>query len=203
MTHDDKHVSSNDDLAVLKKMAGENGKKVLSLAVVVAILVFGYIYITKSARKKNAEASELLSVATNVQDLETLVNDYSSADAAPMADFALAKGYYDAGRFDEAIAIYTAFPTKFPKSDMKKAATVGILFCEEGKGNYEVALAGFDKFISENSGSYLVEQVIFAKARCLKGLGQVEEAKVVYETFISSNPDSAWVDNAEMLLEEL
>jgi len=203
MTHDDKHVSSNDDLAVLKKMAEENGKKVLSFAVVVAIIVFGYIYITQSAKKKNAEASELLSVATNVQDLETLVNDYSSTDAASMADFALAKGYYDAGRFDEAITIYKAFPTKFSKSDLKKAATVGVLFCEEGKGNYDVALAGFDKFISENADSYLVEQVIFAKARCLKELGQVEEAKVVYETFISSNPDSEWIENAELLLEQM
>jgi len=45
--------------------------------------------------------------------------------------------------------------------------------------------------------------VIFAKARCLKELGQVEEAKVIYENFISENPDSPWVDNAEMLLEQL
>jgi len=203
MTHKNKNVASNDDLAELKKIAQVNGKKIIGFVVVVAILVFGYIYMTQSSKKKSAEASELLSVATNVQDLETLVNDYSSTDTAPMADFALAKGYYDSGRFDEAIAIYTAFPKKFPKSDMKKAAAVGILFCDEGKGNYEVALAGFDKFISENPESYLVEQVIFAKARCLKELGQVEEAKVVYETFISSNPDSAWIDNAQMLLEEL
>jgi predicted negative regulator of RcsB-dependent stress response len=203
MTHKDKNVSSNDDLAVLKKLVDENGKKILSLAVVVAIAVFGYTYIKQNAKKKNAEASELLSVASNVQDLETLVNDYASADAAPLADFALAKGYYDAGRFDEAIVIYKAFPTKFPKSNLKKAANVGVLFCEEGKGNYEVALTGFDTFISENTNSYLVEQVIFAKARCLKELGQVEEAKVVYETFISSNPDSEWVPNAEALLEQL
>ncbi len=66
MTQKDKHVASNDDFAVFKKMAEENGKKVLSFAVVIAIIVFGYIYITQSAKKKNAEASELLSVAINV-----------------------------------------------------------------------------------------------------------------------------------------
>jgi len=135
MNHKDKHVAHNNDLAVIKKIAQENGKKIIGLGVVIAILVFGYIYITQTAKKKNAEASELLSVATNVQDLETLVNDYASTDAAPMADFALAKAYYDSGRFDEAIAVYKAFPKKFPEADMKKAAAVGILFCEEGKGN--------------------------------------------------------------------
>jgi predicted negative regulator of RcsB-dependent stress response len=203
MNNKDKHVANNNDLAVIKKIAQENGKKVIGLGVLLAIVVFGYIYITQTGKKKNAEASELLSVATNVQDLETLVNDYASTDAAPMADFALAKAYYDSGRFDEAIAVYKAFPKKFPEADMKKAAAVGILFSEEGKGNYEVALAGFDKFISENPDNYLVEQVIFAKARCLKELGQIQEAKVVYENFISANPDSPWVDNAEMLLEQL
>ena len=204
MTQKEHNVAgNNDELVALKKLVDENSKMLIGVVVIVAVVVFGYIYITQSAKKNNAEASELLSVASNVQDLETLVNDYSSTDAAPLADFALAKGYYEVGRFDEAMAIYSEFGTKFPESHMKIAATVGILFCKEAKGEYAEALTGFDKFISQNAGNYLIDQVIFAKARCLKELGQVEEAKVVYETFISSNPESPWIPNAEMLLEQL
>lgn len=204
MTQKEHNVSVNhDELAALKKLVDANGKMLIGVVVIVAVVVFGYIYITQSAKKKNTEASELLSVASNVQDLETLVNDYSSTKVAPLADFALAKGYYEAGRFDDAMTIYSEFGTKFPSSHMKIAATVGVLFCKEGKGDYAEALTGFDTFVSENAGSYLVDQVIFAKARCLKQLGQVQEAKVVYETFISSNPDNPWIPNAEMLLEQL
>ncbi|MDA3800547.1 MAG: tetratricopeptide repeat protein [Kiritimatiellae bacterium] len=204
MTKKEHNVSANhDDLTELKKLVNANGKMIIGVVVVVAVLVFGYLYITYNAKKKNAEASELLSVASNVQDLETLVNDYSSTEAAPLADFALAKAYYEAGRFDEAMSIYSEFEKKFPESHMKTAANVGILFCKEGKGEYAEALTGFDKFISENAENYLIDQVTFAKARCLKQLGKTEEAKVVYETFISSNPDSPWVPNAEMLLEQL
>ena len=155
------------------------------------------------ARHHDAEATRLFSSARTIQDLETVVEKYPSADAAPLALLRLAKAYYDVGRYDLALQKYSDFIDRFGAHDLVKAAELGRIHCREALGQFREAERDFRAFAAANADNYLTPQAVFGRARCLEQMDLYNEARIVYEDFIATRPDSGWMPRAKQALETL
>lgn len=189
-----------DEIEHIKRFVSEHGRPValgLGLVLAVAVAFAGYRSYKHARREK---ASLMLSSGSKIQDLEALVEQYSSVPAVSVAMLKLAKAYYDAGDYDAAMSQYEEFRDKYPDHVMRPAAALGLLHCREAKGYKREALQGFVAFADRHPDHFLTPQAVFGQGRCLEALGRLEEARAVYEDFIAQQAGSAWVPRAEELL---
>jgi len=170
------------------------------IAACIAILI--YRFSGKSPNKEIATTEKLFS-ARNAQDLELLVTENPSSEAAPLAMMKLAKVYFNAGNYDQAMGKYVEFKAKYPGHEWTAAAEIGTMHCLEARNQTEEALNGYTTFMSTQTNYFLFAQAVFGRARCLEQLGRHKEAIAVYEDFIAAHPKSAWALKAEDLMESL
>lgn len=189
-----------DELQELKEFLRNYGKPIaVGICVVLAVIIVLVLH-HGHAREQIQQASQMLSSARTVKDLETLTVQYSSTPAAPQALMKLAKAHFDSGNYDIALNKYSEFKLKFPNHQMAGGAELGKIHCLEARGQLQEALSAFTAFIAEHPDYFLVSQAIFGQGRCLEQLGRHREAKALYEDFIAAHPESAWIPRAEELL---
>ncbi len=196
----------NDELADVKVIVDKYGKKALTILLVVMV-TFSAVHLY-TAKKQNhiVEASEKLSVARSIPDLEAIVSGYSETQAGEMALIALAKQYFDNANYEIAFTKYEDFLRDYPESNLINTAKLGRIFCIEARNNdaaFQEAANEYATFTKEQTDSFLAPQSIFGQGRCLEQLNKFEEARIVYEDFIANQTDSPWVMLAEDLLEQL
>ena len=192
-----------DELEQLKTFARTYGRTVTIVLVILLVAVAGIRL--HRIRKQSAirKASALFATARSVQDLEALVNEYTSVPSAPLAKLRLAKSYYDAANYDLAEKTYKEIKEDHSDHALAAAADLGIVHCLEEKGQIAEALRGFEEFLGQNPGHFLAAQAIFGRARCLDQMYRTSEARVVIEDYIAANPDSGWMGQAEEMLDLL
>jgi TolA-binding protein len=166
---------------------------------ILAICAFFLIdrYLKSSKVAKAAKADAALMSARNTSDYQTILDDYGSTSAAPLAMMGLALGKFNAGQFDEAEALYDQFLKKHGKHEMALQAEFNKITCREAKGQLGDAHTLYGKFVDEHKNSYLAPVALMGQARCLETMGQFEDAKRAYEDLITFYPGSSWSQLAE------
>lgn len=149
------------------------------LAVVLIASVFGGTYYYKS---RISSANKELLKASTTEELETLVNNYGSWKIGNTARLRLAKSYYDAGRYENALEMYDTCISKGAPAGFAEVAVMGRAVCFEALARLDKAAEAYEAFQKGNPGHFLVMQAQLGQARVLALQGKKDEAKKMLET---------------------
>lgn len=153
--------------------------------------------------RRTAEAEQRLMQAQTAQQIEAVVNEYSSTPAAPIALLELAKQHGNAGRIAEARQAYSRFLNDYKDHELRATAEFGLAFCTEADGNSAAAADQYRAFADTHTASHLYAPARIGTARCLAQAGQTDQARIILEDFLAEAPGSAWSERAETLLQRL
>jgi predicted negative regulator of RcsB-dependent stress response len=168
----------------------KDGKQTVIWCLIAAIAVGGwYGWKNYRASVKNA-ASEALISAMTTDELETAATKFSSSDAAASIKIRLAKSYYDGGRYNEAMAVYTELDGATPAAfaDIPK---VGKAQCLEALGKFADAAKAFDDYAEANPNSYLTLTAQLGAARSYAQLGDKKKAVSRLDALKAANKDDS------------
>jgi outer membrane protein assembly factor BamD (BamD/ComL family) len=196
----------HDELAEVKQLIQTYAKPVVTGFLAVIIAVGGFQLYASRKQASAEEASRQWAAARSIPNLEDILTDHPKSEVAPMALLALAKLYYQNGNYEIALTKYDDFIRKNPTDRAIPTAQLGRLFCIEARGSNDAltqAAEAYAAFATESPESFLTPQALFGQARCLEQLGQAEAARTLYEDFISAHSESAWMPQAETLLEQI
>ena len=169
--------TSNENLPAFVKAAPEllpvwdwwvkEGKSTVAMLLVAALVVAGFYAGRNWLRGRDAGANQALVNAYAVDELETAVADYGSTKVGPALRLRLAKAYYDAARYEDALAVYDALVAKAgDNAAFADIAVVGRAYALEGQEKFKEAGAAFAAFAQANTNSYLLLAAQLGAARC-------------------------------------
>jgi len=170
-----------------------NGMQLLTtLAAAAVLLGAGYAFKHHRSAKAAAANQEILKAAS-LDELETVVAQYGSTKAGNAARLRLAKAYYDASKYEEALAAYDTCLSKGAPKGFAEIASLGRAHALEGLNKLDEALAAYQSFEKANAEHFLQPQATMGVARVLTLQGKKEEAKQLLETLKAKKTDDpAW-----------
>lgn len=211
---DDKHTPQHDNLQHKQTLKEHEVKEVLGFlkrygqligtgVLAAALTVIGSKVYAHHKAARITQAEEMLMKAQTPQQLEEVVNKYSSTPTAPVALLDLAKTYFNNGATAQARIQYEHFLKKFNSHEMRPVAELGLAYCTEADGDFPDASAQFAAFAEKHSTSYLRPLAVLSISRCMEQAGQISEARIVLEDFLAENSNPSWTDAAEIALKRL
>jgi len=138
----------------------------LAAALAFAAYHYGKLYLAA----REAAASEAAASSYTAEELEDSVSKFGSRAQGGALKIRLAKSYYDAGRYDEASALYAELAAKEVKG-YEGVGEVGLAMTTEAQGRYGEAAVAFDAFLAKNPKHYLALTAKLGAARCLAAKG--------------------------------
>jgi tetratricopeptide (TPR) repeat protein len=149
------------------------------IAVALIASVFGGTYYYKS---RISSANKELLKASTTEEFETLVNNYGTWKIGNTARLRLAKSYFDAGRYEDALAMYDACISKGAPAGFAEVALMGRAICFEALERLDKAAEAYEAFEKGHPAHFLVIQAQMGQARVLALQGKKDEAKTMLET---------------------
>lgn len=153
----------------------KDGKQIV-IGLAIALVAFAGV---KGVQAHNASvkaaASDAIVSALTTEELEDAVTKFGGEAAGGALKLRLAKSYFDAGRFEEALAQYEA-AAKDDLDGFDAIPVVGKAQCLEALGKFDEAVQLFDAFVETNPNSYLTLTAQLGGARCLAAKGDEEGA---------------------------
>ena len=170
------NLKKNPELIPLVEWWEKDGKSTVTWLLVAAIAVGGF-YAWKGHRAaKRAAASGAVVSAISTDALEEAVAKFGGEPSGGVLKLRLAKSYFDAGRYEEALAQYDGMAGATPDG-FADVPAVGRAQCLEALGRFEEAQAAFDAFAqSAATNGYLTLSAQLGAARCLAQQGKKDEA---------------------------
>ncbi len=170
-----------------------NGGQFLITAAAVAVLGGGAFAYQQFRSGRIAEANKSLVQASSLDELETLVRKYGATKAGNAARLRLAKAYYDASNYEEALATYDACLNKGAPKGFAEIARLGRAHALEGLNRLDEALAAYESFDQTCAGHFLQPQAKMGIARIYALQGKKDEAKKLLEDLKAEKTgNAAW-----------
>lgn len=156
-----------------------------------------------AALMKMASPNAMSGGAGLVEEQEAAVEDFGSTKAGPKLRLILAKSYFDAERYEDALKVYDGLVRDAGKNqDMADIAAVGRAQALEGiasqdesedgrKAKYKVAADAFAEYAAANEKSYLLLDAKLGAARCKALSGDKEGAKADFAALTEGAKDEA------------
>ena len=133
-------------------------------------------------------ASESLVSAYTADELEEAVSRFGGQAVGGALKIRLAKSYFDAGRYEEALAQYEGLLAN-PPDGFADIPAVGKAQCLEALGKFAEAAAAFDAFAEANPKSYLALTAQLGAARAFAQAGDKEKALARIDALKAANKD--------------
>lgn len=150
-------------------------KGLLPWVVVAAIAVGGYYGVKNHLAEKKIAASAAVVNTYTVEELESAVSKFGSTASGGALKIRLAKKYFDAGRYQEALDQYEALVKDAPDG-FADVPVVGRAQALEALGKYAEAQQAYDDFVAVNPKSYLTLTAQLGAARSLAQSGDAKAA---------------------------
>ncbi len=166
----------------------KEGKSTVTMLLVAAVVVAGFYGGRNWLRGRDAAANQALMNAFTAEDLETAVSDYGSTKVGDALRLRLAKSYYDAGRYDDALAVYDKLAGKADAA-FADIAAVGRAYALEGQEKYKEAGEAFAAFAEANAKSYLLLTAQLGAARCKALAGDKDGAAKDFDALKAAAKD--------------
>ena len=151
-------------------------KSTLPWLVAAALAVGGFYTVKNYRASRKAQASEAFVSAYTAEELEEAVSKFGGSDAGGVLKLRLAKKYYDTGRFQEAMDLYSSFGASGGPVGFADVPAVGMAQCREALGDFAAAAADFEAFADANPSSYLALTARLGAARCAAQAGDSAKA---------------------------
>ena len=178
----------NPELYPLIEWWEKDGKSTVIWLLAAAIVVGGYYGWKNHKAAVKTAASEALVNAYTTEEIEDAASKFSGSATAGALKLRLAKSYFDAGRFEEALAQYESLDGKAPDG-FADIPVVGKAQCLEALGKFAEAQKAFDAFAEANPKSYLALTAQLGAARCLVQAGDKKAALVRIDALKAANKE--------------
>ena len=179
------NLKTNPELLPLVEWWEKDGKSTVIWLLVTAIAVGGWYGWKNHRAAVKAAASDALVNAYTTEEIEDAVAKFSGSATAGSLKLRLAKSYFDAGRYEEALAQYEALIGNAPDG-FADIPAVGKAQTLEALGKFAEAAAAFDAFAEASPKNYLTLTAQLGAARCFaqsgdkaKALARIEALKAV------------------------
>lgn len=182
------NLKTNPELLPLVEWWEKDGKQTVILLAVAAIAVAGWYGWKNYRAARHDAASDALVSAYTAEELEEAVSKFGGMAASGPLKIRLAKSYYDAGRFEESMAIYEELAAK-PVDGFGDIPVVGKAQCLEALGRFDDAAAAFDAFAEANTNNYLTLTARLGAARCIAQAGDKAKALARLDALKAASKD--------------
>lgn len=177
------NLKKNPELIPLIEWWEKDGKSTVLCLLVAAVAVGGWYGFKAHRASVKAAAADAVVNTFTTEEIEEASAKFAGNPVEGVLKLRLAKSYFDAGRYDEALATYEALAGKAPDG-FEDIPAVGKAQALEALGRYDEALAAFDAFVQAKPKNYLTLTAQLGAVRCLcqkddkKGaLARIEELK--------------------------
>jgi len=160
----------------------KNGIQFIVQAGIVVIVVGSILGGKYYYQNRVATANKELLKASTTEELEALVGNYGAWKIGNTARLRLAKSYYDAGKYEDALETYNACINKGAPVGFSAVAVMGRAICFEALDRTDEALAAYTAFIDNNPKHFLVMQAKMGQARVMTLQGKTEQGQKLLET---------------------
>lgn len=178
----------------------KEGKSTLMMLVLAAVVAVGIVGYRNYSRNRLAAANQQLVNAYNVEELETAVSNFGSTKVGPELRMRLAKAYFDAERYQDALNVYDVLVAKASKNEaFADVAVLGRGHALEGLGKYKEAQDVFAGFAKANTNSFLLLDAKLGAARCQALLGDKDGAVKALDALKAAEKDEIAKDRIERM----
>lgn len=168
-----------------------NGSQFAVTLTTAAILLAGAWAFKEYRQQRISKANAELLQASSLEDLETAVAKYGSTKAGNATRLRLAKAYFDAANYEEALNTYNTCLKKGAPAGFAEIATLGRAQALEGLNQLDEALAAYEAFDKESAGHFLQPQAKMGIARIYALQGKKDEAKKLLENLKAQKTGNA------------
>ena len=166
----------------------KDGKQLTIYLAVAAIAVGGWYGWKNHKAAVRIAASDALVSSYTTEELEDSVSRFSGTAAEGALKLRLAKSYFDAARYEEALAQYEALCGNAPDG-FADVPVVGKAQCLEALGKFAEAAREFDAFAEANPKSFLTLTAQLGAARSIAQGGDKKKALARLDALKSANKD--------------
>ena len=153
----------------------KDGKQTLVMVLAAAVVVAGWYGVKGWRESRRVAAADALMSSYSVEELEESAAKFGSSDSGAAIKLRLAKKYFDAERFQEAMDLYAALDGAAP-AGFAEVPVVGKAQCLEALERYDEAVAAYDAFVAAQPASYLVLTAKLGAARSIAAGGDKAKA---------------------------
>ena len=182
------NLRTNPELLPLVEWWEKDGKSTVIWLLVAAIAVGGWYGWKNHKQAVKQAASDALVNAYTTEEIEDAVAKFSGSATEGALKLRLAKSYFDAGRYEEALAQYEALIGNAPDG-FADIPAVGKAQCLEALGRFEEAAKEFDAFAEVSPKNYLALTAQLGAARCFVQSGDKAKALARIEALKAANKD--------------
>lgn len=181
----------------------KDGKKYVTGLLIAAVVIGGWYWWKNHRATVRAAATDALASAYTTEEIEESVTRFSGTPTEGALRIKLAKSYFDAGRYEEALSAYEALASDAPDG-FADVPAVGRAQCLEALSRFEEAQKAFDAFAEANPSNYLALTAQLGAARCIAQAGDKEKALARIDSIRAAYKDdeiaTARIDATEKLV---
>ena len=182
------NLRTNPELLPLVEWWEKDGKSTVIWLLVAAIAVGGWYGWKNHKAAVKAAASDALVNAYTTEEIEDAAAKFAGSATEGALKLRLAKSYFDAGRYEEALAQYEALVGNAPDG-FADIPVVGKAQCLEALGKFDEAAKAFDAFAEASPKNYLTLTAQLGAARSFAQAGDKKKALARIEALKSANAD--------------
>lgn len=182
------NLRTNPELLPLVEWWEKDGKSTVIWLLVAAIAVGGWYGWKNHKAAVKAAASDALVNAYTTEEIEDAAAKFAGSATEGALKLRLAKSYFDAGRYEEALAQYEALEGNAPDG-FADIPVVGKAQCLEALGKFDEAAKAFDAFAEASPKNYLTLTAQLGAARSFAQAGDKKKALARIEALKSANAD--------------
>lgn len=182
------NLRTNPEFLPLVEWWEKDGKQIVLTLVVFLVAFGGWKYFQMHRAQVRSAASDALVSSFTTEELEAAVSKYGNKDAGCALKIRLAKSYYDAGRYDEALAQYEALAGR-ATDGFEEIPVVGKAQCLEAIGKYDEAGKAFDAFAEANPKSPFALTAQLGAVRCLCQAGDKAKSLARLDALKAANKE--------------
>ena len=182
------NLRTNPELLPLVEWWEKDGKSTVIWLLVAAIAVGGWYGWKNHKAAVKAAASDALVNAYTTEEIEDAAAKFAGSATEGALKLRLAKSYFDAGRYEEALAQYEALVGNAPDG-FADIPVVGKAQCLEALGKFDEAAAAFDAFAEASPKNYLTLTAQLGAARSFAQAGDKKKALARIEALKAANTD--------------
>ncbi len=181
-------------------------------AILVVVVVAGFINMTQNAKESDAAYEELLARDAFMQadyeealkHIDIIQNDFSGTRSATMALFLKGRIHQQRGEYPQAEELFHELANRHkdqPYLAFSAYNALGVI--ASGNKNYEEAAKNYQAAATHFPTHFNAAVALLDAGDCMKKLSRYEEAKRIYKSVISKYPKARVADQARNNLAEL